>query len=120
MLAKIPKLRVMAQSTVSRYKGRDIDPQATGRELNVRAVLIGRLMQSGGSLRIRTELVDVATGSQLWGGQYDRKPGDIIDVEGANLRRDIAKILRPRVDRDRKDSISETATRKMPRHTVFT
>jgi eukaryotic-like serine/threonine-protein kinase len=94
MLAKIPKLRVMAQSTVSRYKGRDIDPQATGRELNVRAVLTGRLVQSGGSLRIRTELVDVATGTQLWGGQYDRKPGDIIDVEG-QIADEIAEILRP-------------------------
>ena len=38
-------------------------------------------MQSGGSLRIGTELVDVATGSQLWGAQYDRKPGDIFVVQ---------------------------------------
>src|SRR6516162_11236930 len=66
-LATVPKLRVMAQSTVNRYKGRQTDPQAVGRELNVRAVLTGRVMQSGGSLRIGAELVDVATGSQLWG-----------------------------------------------------
>ena len=59
-LATVPKLRVMAQSTVFRYKGREIDPQAVGRELNVRAMLTGRVMQSGGSLRIGTELVDVA------------------------------------------------------------
>src|SRR5262249_41828737 len=74
-LATVPKLRVMAQTTAIRYKGRGIDPQAVGRELNVRAVLTGRMMQSGGSLRIGTELVDVATGSRLWGEQYDRKPG---------------------------------------------
>ena len=49
-----------------RYKGREIDPQAIGRELNVRALLVGRMMQSGGSLRIGAELVDVATGSLLW------------------------------------------------------
>ena len=80
-LATVPKLRVMAQSTVFRYKGREIDPQAVGRELNVRAVLTGRMMQSGGSLRIGTELVDVATGSQLWGAQFDRKPGDIFMIQ---------------------------------------
>ena len=80
-LATVPKLRVMAQSTVFRYKGRVIDPQAIGRELNVRAVLTGRMMQSGGSLRIGTELVDVATGSQLWGAQFDRKPGDIFVIQ---------------------------------------
>ena len=81
ILATVPKLRVMAQSTVFRYKGRQIDPQAVGRELNVRAVLTGRMMQSGGSLRIGTELVDVATGSQLWGAQFDRKPGDIFVIQ---------------------------------------
>jgi eukaryotic-like serine/threonine-protein kinase len=80
-LATVPKLRVMAQSTVFRYKGREIDPQAVGRELNVRAVLTGRMMQSGGSLRIGTELVDVATGSQLWGAQFDSKPGDIFTIQ---------------------------------------
>ncbi len=80
-LASIPKLRVMAQSTVFRYKGREIDPQAVGRELNVRAVLTGRIMQGGGSLHVGTELVDVATGSQLWGAQYDRKPDDIFEVQ---------------------------------------
>ena len=81
ILATMPKLRVMAQSTVFRYKGREIDPQAVGRELNVRAVLTGRMMQSGGSLRIGTELVDVATGAQLWGAQYDRRPGDIFVIQ---------------------------------------
>ncbi len=81
ILATIPKLRVMAQSTVFRFKGRAIDPQAVGRDLNVRAVLTGRMMQSGGSLRIGAELVDVATGSQLWGAQYDRKPADIFVIQ---------------------------------------
>jgi serine/threonine protein kinase/tetratricopeptide (TPR) repeat protein len=80
-LATVPKLRVMARSTVFRYKGREIDPQAIGRELHVRAVLTGRMMQSGGSLRIDTELVDVATGSQIWGAQFDRKPGDIFTIQ---------------------------------------
>ena len=81
ILATIPKLRVMAQSTVFRFKGREIDPQAVGRDLNVRAVLTGRMIQRAGSLRIGAELVDVATGSQLWGAQYDRKSGDIFAIQ---------------------------------------
>ncbi len=118
MLAKIPKLRVMAQSTVSRYKGRDIDPQATGRELNVRAVLMGRLVQSGGSLRIRTELVDVATGSQLWGEQYDRKPGDIIDVEG-QISDEIAKILRPELTGTEKTRLARQPTENAEAYRLY-
>src|SRR6266478_2579792 len=100
-LATIPKLRVMAQSTVFRYKGRAIDPQAVGRELNVRAVLTGRIMQSGGALRIGTELVDVPTGSQLWGAQYDRKPGDIFVVQD-EISSEISEKLRLKLTRAEK------------------
>jgi tetratricopeptide (TPR) repeat protein len=71
----------MAQSTVFRYKGQEISPQAVGRELGVRTVLTGTIAQRGGSLIIGTELVDVATGSQLWGAQYNRKPGDIFFIQ---------------------------------------
>jgi eukaryotic-like serine/threonine-protein kinase len=100
-LATLPKLRVMAQSTVARYKGQTIDPQAIGRELNVSAVLMGRIMESGGSLRIGTELVDVATGSQLWGAQYNRKPGDIFVVQD-EISDEISGKLRLRLTRAEK------------------
>jgi serine/threonine protein kinase/Tfp pilus assembly protein PilF len=93
ILATVPKLRVIAQSTVFRYKGREIDPQAVGRELNVRAVLTGRIMQSGGSLRIGAELVDVPTGSRLWGAQFDRKPGDIFVIQD-EISNEISEKLR--------------------------
>jgi eukaryotic-like serine/threonine-protein kinase len=81
ILATLPKLRVMAQSTVFRYKGRNLDPQTIGRELSVRAVLTGRVTQRCGCLIIGTELVDVAVGSQLWGAQYNRKVGDIFEIQ---------------------------------------
>jgi serine/threonine protein kinase/Tfp pilus assembly protein PilF len=93
ILATVPKLRVMAQSTVFRFKGRAIDPQAIGRDLNVRAVLTGRVMQSGGSLRIGAELVDVATGSRLWGAHYDRKSGDIFAIQD-EISNEISEKLR--------------------------
>ena len=52
----------MARSTVFRFSGRAIDPLAAGRELDVRAVLTGRLTKAGDVLRAQAELVDVATG----------------------------------------------------------
>jgi serine/threonine protein kinase/Tfp pilus assembly protein PilF len=108
-LATIPKLRVMAQSTVFRYKGRGTDPLAVGRELNVRAVLTGRIIQSGGSLRIGTELVDVATGSQLWGGQYDRKPGDIFAIQD-EISGEISGKLRLKLTRADKRRLTKRQT----------
>jgi len=66
-ISQLGKLRVVPRSRVFRYKGYDFDPQEAGRALNVRAVLTGRIVQRGDTLIIRTELVDVANESQLWG-----------------------------------------------------
>ncbi|HEY0703902.1 MAG TPA: protein kinase [Candidatus Acidoferrales bacterium] len=109
ILATVPKLRVMAQSTVFRYKGRGMDPQAVGRELNVRAVLTGRMMQSGGSLRIGTELVDVATGSRLWGAQYDRQPGDIFAIQD-EISTEISENLKLKLTRAEKKRLTKRQT----------
>jgi serine/threonine protein kinase/Tfp pilus assembly protein PilF len=109
ILATIPKLRVMAQSAVFRYKGRGIDARAAGRELNVRAVLTGRMMQSGGSMRIGAELVDVATGSQLWGAQYDRKPGDIFAIQD-EISNEISEKLRVKLTRAEKKRLTKHET----------
>jgi TolB-like protein/Flp pilus assembly protein TadD len=80
-LSQLPHLRVMARSAVFRYKGREVDPQEVGREMGVRAVLTGRVLQLRNRLIIRIELIDVAEGRQIWGEQYDREPLDIIAVQ---------------------------------------
>jgi len=108
-LATVPKLRVMAQSTVFRYKGRGIDPQTVGRDLSVRAVLTGKIMQGGGSLRIGTELVDVATGTQLWGAHYDRKPGDIFAIQD-EISNEISEKLRLKLTRAEKKRLVNRQT----------
>jgi eukaryotic-like serine/threonine-protein kinase len=80
-LAQLPQLRVIPRSTVFRYKGRKVDPEEIGRELGVRAVLTGRIMQHGDSLIVRTELVDVGRHTQLWGEQYRRSFTDIFSLQ---------------------------------------
>jgi len=118
ILATIPKLRVMAQSTVFRYRGRGIDAQGIGRELRVRAVLTGRIMQSGGSLRIGAELVDVATGSQLWGSQYDRKPGDIFVVQD-EISNEISEKLRLQLTRSEKKRLTKRHTENAEAYRLY-
>src|SRR6185503_15602647 len=66
-LSQLPKLKVMARSTVFRYKGRDLDLQEVGRELNVQGAVTGRVLQVGDNLVITTELVNLSDGSQVWG-----------------------------------------------------
>jgi eukaryotic-like serine/threonine-protein kinase len=117
-LATVPKLRVMARSTVFRYKGREIDPQAIGHQLNVRAVLTGRIMHVGGSLRIGTELVDVATGSQLWGAEYNRKPDDIFVVQD-EISNEISGKLRLQLTRAEKKRLTKHHTENAEAYRLY-
>ena len=92
-LSSLPAVRVMARTTVFRYKGRDVDPRVIGRELGVGAVLVGRVSQRSGRVLISAELVDAANGWQLWGAQYDCEPANLSSVEGA-VATDICRALR--------------------------
>src|SRR5712691_3542086 len=80
-LAQLGSLRVLARSTVFRYKGRAGDPQQSGRELKARVVLTGRVLLRGETLVIGAELVDVTNGWQLWGERFKRSLTDIFDVQ---------------------------------------
>jgi len=81
LLSRIPKLRVLARSTVFRFKAKEIDPQEVGRLLNIRAVMMIRVIRLGDKLIIRSELVKVSDGSQLWGEQYNRSASDILAIQ---------------------------------------
>ena len=108
MLSRLPKLRVMARSTVFRYKGRELDVQEVGRALNVRAVLTGRVLQQAGRLVVKTELVDGADGALLWGEHYDRELNDLIALE-ETIAKEIADKLRLRLTGDQKKRLVRTS-----------
>ncbi|HYC92226.1 MAG TPA: protein kinase [Thermoanaerobaculia bacterium] len=95
-LSQLPKLKVMARSTVFRYKGRDFDALAVGRELRVRAVLTGVVKAAGERLQISVELVDTTDGSQLWGATYTRNMSDLVKLPD-EISREIAEALRVRL-----------------------
>ena len=108
-LSQIPNLRVMARSTVFRYKGKDADPQKAGNGLHVHAVLSGRLLQHGDTLIVRTELMDVRTGAQLWGGQFNRKMGDVLALQ-ADLSKEIAERLKLRLTGEERQLLAKRYT----------
>jgi TolB-like protein/tetratricopeptide (TPR) repeat protein len=92
-LSRVGQIKVMPRSTVFRYNGQDADPQSIGRELHVRVVLTGRVIQRGDTLVVSTELIDVAEGMQLWGERYNRKVSDIFELE-EEIARKISESLR--------------------------
>ncbi len=108
-LSQISNLRVVARSTVFRYEEKDIDPQKAGNDLHVRAVVSGRLLQRGSTLIVRAELMDVATGAQLWGGQYNRKAEDVFALQD-DLSREISEKLRLQLTGDEKQRLTKRYT----------
>lgn len=108
-LCGLAKLKVMAWSTVSRYKNRDLDPASIGRELGVRALLTGRVVEFGDRIVIKTELVDALDGSQIWGEQYDREPADILAVQQA-ISADISEKLLKKLSKDERRRLARRAT----------
>jgi TolB-like protein/Tfp pilus assembly protein PilF len=101
-LSQLPNLKVISLSSVLRYKGRLTDPQSVGRDLGVRAVLVGRLVQRGDSLSIGAELVDSHDKSHIWGEQYNHKLADVLAVQ-EEISKDISDKLRLRLSgEDRK------------------
>jgi len=92
-LSKLSGLRVMPRSTVFRYRRKVTNPQAIGRELEVEAVLAGRVTQRDGALVVSAELIEVSQGSQLWGERYNRRLADLYEVE-EEIAKKISESLR--------------------------
>lgn len=108
-LSQLPQLKVMARSTVFRFKGREIDPREAGKELGVSAVLTGRVSHRVETLNIQTELVDVRDGAQLWGEQYRRNSADIFEVQ-EEIAKEITEKLRLRLSGEEKVRLSRRQT----------
>jgi serine/threonine protein kinase/Tfp pilus assembly protein PilF len=100
-LSQLPKLKVIARNSVFRYKVSDPkgsvpDPQKVATELDVRAVLVGRVIQRGDDLLVSAELVNARDSSHIWGAQYNRKVTDVFAVQ-AQIVRDISMELRSKL-----------------------
>jgi serine/threonine-protein kinase len=111
-LSQLPRLRVMARSTVFRYKGRVQEPQAIGRDLGVRAVLTGRVLHRSDMLVIGAELVDVEDGSQIWGGQFNRRLSGIFELQ-EEISNEMTDKLKLSLTGDQKKRLAKAATREV-------
>jgi|GEM_PF-133014 len=95
-LSQIPKLNVKARSSVFRYKGKEVDLQKIAQELNVQAILNGRVVQRGQDLTLYLELVDANTGNRIWGDQYNRKTADLVALQ-SEIARDVSQKLKTKL-----------------------
>ncbi|HEV7425272.1 MAG TPA: protein kinase [Thermoanaerobaculia bacterium] len=104
-LSQLPELQVVAHSTVFRYKGKNVDPLAVGRELHVRGVVTGQLIQRGNTVVVRASLTDVKRGTQVWGQQYDRNLSDVVALQ-KDLSDEISSQLQPHLTGEERKLLS--------------
>ena len=109
-LSQLNGLKVVANSSSSRYRGQDVDPREVARALDVAGILAGKVSQRGDSLSISVELIDGRDRSQVWGEQYARKAGDLFQVS-AEISRDVAEKLHVRAAAGQPQGLEAPETR---------
>lgn len=108
-LSQSPNLGVISFNSVMRYKNEPPDPQTLGRQLDVQAVLMGRLVNRGNNLAVSAELVDTRNNRQIWGYQYNRELSDILSIQ-QDISREIYENLSLRLSGEEKSRLARRST----------
>jgi len=108
-LSQLPHLKVKSRDSVSRYKAQPIDAEKVGRELGVRAILTGRVLQRRDTISVGVQLVEVSGGNLIWGEQYNRQLADLVTLQ-RDLSREISQNLRLRLTSEEKQRLAKLNT----------
>lgn len=117
-LSRLPHLKVMARSTVFRYRSSEADVRQVGRALDVQAVLIGRMLRVGGELVISVEMVDAGDGSHIWGARFVHPQANVIALV-EEVAGEIVAGLRPRLTRDERITLARRYTEDAEAYHLF-
>ena len=117
-LSKLPNLTVRPRSSVMRYKSKDPDPQKAASELQVSAVVTGRVTQHGDSLTISAELTDTRKNRSLWSEQYDSKLSDALKVQ-REISDEIAARLREKLTGEQKTQLTKGGTNDPEAYSLY-
>jgi serine/threonine-protein kinase len=108
-LSQLPNLKVMSRNAAFRFKGSNKDPREAGQTLKVGAVLTGRLVKLGDNFVIKTELIKVEDGSQLWGAEYKSNLSDIFSIQ-EEVSKKISQNLRLRLSGEDEEKLARRYT----------
>ncbi|OLE54392.1 MAG: hypothetical protein AUG51_08285 [Acidobacteria bacterium 13_1_20CM_3_53_8] len=117
-LSKLPQLKVLARSTMFRFKGADIDPLEVGRQLEAAALLTGRILQINEELIIKLELINIKEGSQIWGEHYKRKAADIFEMQ-EEISQEVSEKLKLRLTGEQKRQLTKRYTEDIEAYHLY-
>ena len=108
-LSQLPNLNVKPRSSVFRYKGKETNPQTIAKELNVQAILNGRVVQRGQDLSIFVELIEAALDKVVWSQQYNRRQSDLVTVQ-KEIAKDVSGKLKTKLSDTEEAKLTKTRT----------
>ncbi len=80
-LGKVGSLRVIARSSVMKFKGTRVPLRDVASELQVQAVVTGSVLRSGEHVRVTAQLTNAASDRQIWSESYERDLRDVLVLQ---------------------------------------
>jgi eukaryotic-like serine/threonine-protein kinase len=117
-LSQLPHIKVIARNSVFSYKNQTPNLQQIAKQLNVQALLTGRVLMQGDTLDVRAELTDMQNNTQLWGDHYTRKAADIFTVQD-EIARQVTDALRVRLTGGQQERITKRYTENAEAYRLY-
>jgi adenylate cyclase len=117
-LSKLSELHVIARNSTFTYKGKAVDVKQVGRDLGVRYVLEGSVRKAGNRVRVSGQLIDAASGAQIWADRFDRDLTDIFAVQD-ELTQKIISALKVKLAPEKKDRLARTGKIDVEAYNLF-
>jgi serine/threonine-protein kinase len=108
-LSELPNLKVKARTSVFRYKGKEIDPKAIGRELGVQAIVNGRVTQHDGRTSVSLEVVDAETEDLIFSTTYNKPQSELVTLQ-RDIARDVSGKLKSKLSGAEEAKVTKTYT----------
>ena len=117
-LSQLPHTKVISRYSVFNYKNQKPNLQDVAKQLNVRAVLTGRVLMEGDTLDVRVELTDAPNNTELWGDHYTRKASDIFSVQD-QIAQQVTDTLRVRLSGEEQQQVTKRYTENSEAYSLF-
>jgi len=117
-LTHVPGLKVKSRNSVFRYKGKDVDMQKVGKDLEVAALVSGRVVPRGDDIEVSAELTDVRDNTEIWGQHYRSKSTEIISLQ-EKIAGEIADKLRSKLSTSEKQQVTKLGTQNPEAYEVY-
>lgn len=91
-LGRYSGLRVISRNSVQQFKQREATPKAVNSELGARYVVTGSVREADGQVRVAVELSDAETARVLWSERFDRKGGEVFEIQDSIVQNVVAAL----------------------------